>query len=225
MMSTIVAGTLRRGDDANPLSSHDRIFQAAKDLFGAKGYDNVSTVAIARRAGTSESQLIKHFGSKEGLLEAIFDEAWTGLVVEGTRAIEGTSNPLDKLQALGALVIAKLERDRGLRSLVLLEGRRVRKRGRDIVLSAGFRRFVELLDGVFHEMEAAGLLRSGAHLEAVRSAWMGALEALMRDRLLAETMDYPAGYDGEDVARTANRILGAFLSPAALTSLRRPTST
>ena len=40
---------------------------------------SATTSAIARMAGTSESQLIKHFGSKEGLLEAIYDEAWQRL--------------------------------------------------------------------------------------------------------------------------------------------------
>src|SRR5688572_7518797 len=52
-----------------PASSHDRILAAAKHLFATRGYESSSTVAIARAAGTSESQLMKHFGSKEGLLE------------------------------------------------------------------------------------------------------------------------------------------------------------
>ena len=43
------------------------------------GYENTSTVAIAREAGTSESQLMKHFGSKQGLLVAIFDRGWASM--------------------------------------------------------------------------------------------------------------------------------------------------
>ena len=61
------------------LSSHDRILMAAKHLFARGGYENTSTVAIAREAGTSESQLMKHFGSKQGLLGAIFDRGWQGI--------------------------------------------------------------------------------------------------------------------------------------------------
>ena len=61
------------------LSSHDRILLAAKRLFAKDGYENTSTVAIAREAGTSESQLMKHFGSKQGLLVAIFDGAGSAL--------------------------------------------------------------------------------------------------------------------------------------------------
>ncbi|MGZ4834111.1 MAG: TetR/AcrR family transcriptional regulator, partial [Terriglobales bacterium] len=56
------------GDSSKGSSSRERILHAAKQLFSSRGYENTSTVAIARLAGTSESQLMKHFGSKEGLL-------------------------------------------------------------------------------------------------------------------------------------------------------------
>ena len=44
-----------------PVSSHDRILMSAKHLFARNGYENTSTVAIAREAGTSESQLYETF--------------------------------------------------------------------------------------------------------------------------------------------------------------------
>src|SRR3954452_14573470 len=61
------------------ISSHDRILAAAKRLFASQGYEATSTMAIARLAGTSESQMMKHFGSKEGLLEAILDQGWQSM--------------------------------------------------------------------------------------------------------------------------------------------------
>jgi AcrR family transcriptional regulator len=53
-------------------SSRERIREAAKSLFAERGYELASTAAICRLAGTSESQLIKHFGNKQGVLEAVF---------------------------------------------------------------------------------------------------------------------------------------------------------
>ena len=44
-----------------------------------QGYEQTATSAIARAAGTSESQLMRYFGGKVGLLEALFDEAWADL--------------------------------------------------------------------------------------------------------------------------------------------------
>src|SRR5215831_6549956 len=119
----------REGDIYTELSSHDRILQAGRALFSEDGYENTTTSAIARRAGTSESQLIKHFGSKEGLLEGIFDRAWQ-LMAQGVRHVqEAPMPPVEKLRALTELMIVALESDKQLRTLMLLEGRRIRKHG------------------------------------------------------------------------------------------------
>ena len=57
-------------------SSRDRLREAAKTLFAECGYENTTTAAICRLAGTSQSQLIKHFIDKQGILEAIFEYTW-----------------------------------------------------------------------------------------------------------------------------------------------------
>jgi len=75
-----------------PVSSHDRILMSAKRLFARNGYENTSTVAIAREPD-SESQLMKHFGSKQGLLAAIFDRGWAS-IIERVQATQGTGRRL-----------------------------------------------------------------------------------------------------------------------------------
>jgi AcrR family transcriptional regulator len=198
-------------------SSHDRILHAARSLFATQGYENTTTSVIARTAGTSESQLIKHFGSKEGLLEAIFDQSWQRMERGLRQMLETASTPLDKLRGLTELMITGLERDRELRSLMLLEGRRIRKHGHMVVLTRGFTHVVAILDGVLREMRDAGQLRPGLHLEAVRSALMGSFEGLLRDQLLAERADFPAAYDGAELRAAFSAALDGFLvgAPAA----------
>src|SRR5688572_26966287 len=78
------------------LSSHDRILMSARSLFSSQGYENATTSAIARMAGTSESQLIKHFSSKEGLLAAIFDQSWQRVGRAMTQALAQCETPFDK---------------------------------------------------------------------------------------------------------------------------------
>lgn len=192
-------------------SSHDRILQAAKILFAGKGYGNTSTVAIARLAGTSESQLMKHFGSKEGLLDAIFEQAWQKMNWGVRQAIQGLPSPADKLSALVGLMITALEKDPELKLLMLLEGRRIRKEGHMVLLTQGFQEFVRLLDGVLREMRAAGQLRAETHPEAVRSALMGALEGLMRDQLLAHRIGFPARYNNKQLRQTFETLLASFI--------------
>src|SRR4051794_17620051 len=140
-------------------SSRDRILMAAKQLFASRGYENTSTVAIARQAGTSESQLMKHFGSKEGLLEAIFDAGWQELGTH-TAALEQFPTPGQKLHALLDATLAGLERDPELKQLMLLEGRRIRREGRMVLMTNGFLAYVEMIDKILIAMRDAGQLRS-----------------------------------------------------------------
>lgn len=52
-----------------------RILQAALELFANEGYTATSTSRIAKHAGVSEGLIFRHFNNKEGLLQAIMDEA------------------------------------------------------------------------------------------------------------------------------------------------------
>src|SRR5438067_11108111 len=83
-------------------SAHDRILRVAKMLFAKRGYEHASTSSIARQAGTSESQLMKHFGSKAGLLEAIFLEGWKTITEQARLAIQNLPTPLEKVEVIAA---------------------------------------------------------------------------------------------------------------------------
>ncbi|HEX2222903.1 MAG TPA: helix-turn-helix domain-containing protein [Thermoanaerobaculia bacterium] len=201
------------GSAPSELSSHDRILQAARTLFSQQGYENTTTSAISRRAGTSESQLIKHFGSKEGLLEAIFEQGWRRLGGSLRQVMEQTSAPLERLHALTGLLVDALERDKDLRTLMLLEGRRIRKHGHMVALTRGFLQVVGGIDRVLAEMRDAGQLRTDLHLEAMRSAVIGAFEGLLRDQILAERGDYPASYSPAEMREALRSLLDCFLVP------------
>jgi AcrR family transcriptional regulator len=190
-------------------SPHDRILAAAKQLFASRGYENTSTVAIARMAGTSESQLMKHFGSKEGLLEAIFDQGWERLGFATSR-IHDLGTPTDKLRALLDLVVTALDRDQELKELILLEGRRVRKEGRMILLTRGYQEFVKTLDSLLLEMRAGGEVRPDVNLQAARSGLMGMMEGLLRDQLLARRVGYAATYTTAEIRNLFSDILRAL---------------
>jgi AcrR family transcriptional regulator len=198
-------------ETAAELSSHDRILQAGRALFAEDGYENTTTSAIARRAGTSESQLIKHFNSKEGLLEGIFDQAWQRMAQGVQSAQQKEAPPLDRLRALTELMIAALESDKQMRTLMLLEGRRIRKHGHMVMMTRGFQQVLEVIDGLLRELQYSGRLRPDLHPEAVRSALIGAFEGLLRDQLLAQRADFPAHYDGAELRAAFRAVLECFL--------------
>src|SRR5436190_23292126 len=57
-------------------TSRRRLLEAGKILFARNGFEQTPTASIAREAGTSESQLVRYYRSKAGLLEAIFNDSW-----------------------------------------------------------------------------------------------------------------------------------------------------
>src|SRR2546428_6576285 len=85
-------------------SSRDRLREAAKPLFAERGYESTSTAAICRLAGTSQSQLIKHFTNKQGLLEAIFEYAWEQI---NPRSEEHTSELQSRSDLVCRLLLEK----------------------------------------------------------------------------------------------------------------------
>lgn len=59
--------------DAADLQSHARIRRAALDLFGDQGVHRTTIRQVAARAGVSPGLVIHHFGSKDGLRQAVDD--------------------------------------------------------------------------------------------------------------------------------------------------------
>jgi len=51
-----------------------KILQAALELFAKEGYNATATSKVAKKAGVSEGLIFRHFGNKEGLLQAIMTE-------------------------------------------------------------------------------------------------------------------------------------------------------
>lgn len=51
----------------------ESILNSALALFADEGYNAVSTNKIARAAGVSEGLIFRHFGSKQGLLDALIE--------------------------------------------------------------------------------------------------------------------------------------------------------
>jgi TetR/AcrR family transcriptional regulator len=57
-------------------SARCRLLKAAGEVFAQKGYATASVREIVERAGLTKPALYYHFGSKEGILLAIVDEAF-----------------------------------------------------------------------------------------------------------------------------------------------------
>ena len=190
-------------------SSRDRLLQAAKRLFAAHGYEQTATSAIAREAGTSESQLMRYFGGKVGLLQALFDTAWVDLNARARRALEREMTCHEAILTLLQIITSAFARDPELATLFLLEARRVRSGGKGVQLSKGFVAFTEMVRGVVRKGQQEREIDRTLDAGAVTASILGAVEGMTRERLLARSSGSRAFADRE-VRRTVDAMLAGF---------------
>ena len=189
-------------------SSHARMLASALSLIAQQGYVHTSTAQVARAAGTSESQLIKHFGSKEGLLEALFETVWSELNIEVERLARKHSDPVNRLKAIVALMLARIAANDEVRRLMLFEGRRIRSRGPAV--SKGFVRFVEGLDAVLKEANRAGRFRVGGRTDRDSIPGDGRVRGAVAGPSVGGGPDLSGGLLAKDISRAIDALIGTF---------------
>jgi AcrR family transcriptional regulator len=158
------------------------------------GYERISTAAIAREAGTSESQLVRNFGSKAGLLETIFNESWAPVNPHIARLVAAAPTARDAMITVLATMIGVFERDPHLAKLLLFEGRRVRGDSGEILLTEGFKDFAKLVVSLIERGQKDGSFSAALRPQAISSALLGAVEGMMRDRLVAAQEGRPSPF-------------------------------
>lgn len=176
---------MRITDPDLTLSSRSRFIAAARELFLKQGYDGTSTAQIAREAGSAETQMVRLFGGKAGLLEAVFNESWKPLNEKLQAIVSNAESGREAILKVLSAMIAAFGSDPGLAFLMLLEERRVRGDGREIAISRGLAEFSDLVESLIVRGQHDGSLAASLDHGALRSALMGAAEAMIRDRAIA----------------------------------------
>lgn len=172
-------------------------------MFSRNGRFGTSTREIAAEAGTTERTLFKHFGSKEGLLRAVLDEAVLAQLAPASladlkRAIEGFNGDFQAWHQ--ALVLARLEALRRTPELTRLliielvgdESQRAR------FVSQWQEAAWKPLAALFEQLQVDGVLRSDVPRDALVAQFLRSNMAFLISRLLMEPTSKER--DHQDVA-------------------------
>lgn len=193
---------------APTLDTRERLLRAAKTLMAQQGYEQTTTSALVREAGTSESQLVRHFGSKVGLLQALFESAWKSLNPRLRVLVKTAPDAFNAILEVFALFLDLLNTDTELAILLLFESRRLRKEEQVVWLSPGYRSFEKLLYILVRRCQQEGRLDPHLHPTALLAALMGAAEGMIRERLFHLHQGHEAKFDLSDIRRVFTRLLG-----------------
>ena len=173
-----------------------RLLEAANSVFGEKGAA-ASTEDVALRAGVGIGTLVRHFPTREALLEATV-LARLERLVEAARTVLAESRP-DGFFALFGLFLAEAQDKRALGEAVAAAGEAFRT-----AHSAILDELWAIYSTLILRGQAAGLIRPGFDADDVRALLAGAHQALLvvgdnpgrRQRLLDMLTDgvrIPAG--------------------------------
>lgn len=206
-VTTVGGMKIRFPADASP---RDRIIVVAKHLMTVIGYENTSTEAICREANTTEAQLTKYFGTKEAVLQAIFEEGWARLRMQ-LPTLQTAQSPKRRIKILLHLLIQLFSQDRQLRDLMLLEGRRIRRESKMVMLTTSYTELVALLDSLIDAEFKSTATR--CRIQMVRSSIIGLLEGLFRDVVLHERFGFPAEFSPDDVEKYLSEVVDRLLTP------------
>ncbi|MCM6775371.1 TetR/AcrR family transcriptional regulator [Nocardia sp. CDC159] len=189
-------------------STREALLQTGREMFLERGYPAVAAEDLVRAAGLSRGALYHHFGGKQGLFEAVFEEQEQRAVRRITAATADHDDPWQQfLAALDAALDICAERD--YRELVFLQG----------PLALGWSRWRELDQRYFGGLLAARirtLLASGLIQNHPAELLAAAVDGCITELCLrvAESEDIPAA------RRDAGRLLRALLTGLATTAPR-----
>ncbi|GAB2586435.1 TetR/AcrR family transcriptional regulator [Microlunatus antarcticus] len=169
--------SVARGPYRNGIRRREQIVAKASEVFGELGYVGGSLRTIAERVGVTPASLLQHFGSKEGLLEAVLED-WSEQT--GAQYLGTDLHGLAAFEAFRELMAFHLEH-RGLLELFLTMAAEATN------VAHPARRFIQ-------QRYASGLARQAHALSEARDT--GEVGPLTDEQIGAEASMFYAVLDG-----------------------------
>lgn len=144
-------------DENHQTSTHDRILNAAMQVFSRKGFRGATTRAIAQEAGVNEVTLFRHFGSKKQLFMELIRKYSVIPYIEAVRAKKNISVE-KRIQELVDRIMEILLQRHHLIAILLSEGPK-RDEQSQMIFEAGPLQVLRYLSQWFADVREAGEIR------------------------------------------------------------------
>jgi len=92
-------GEQRRPNAERSTATRGTLVAAARELFTERGYADVGTEEIVRRAQVTRGALYHHFSDKRDLFRAVHEQVEEQMVAKITEALDGIEDPVELLLA------------------------------------------------------------------------------------------------------------------------------
>lgn len=169
---------------------YQRILDAAIGVIAEKGFFQAKVAEIADRAGVADGTIYLYFKSKEQILMAAIDSAFSAFLVRAkTEAQDASLAPAERLRRLCRLHLATLGANRNVALVFQTELRQSAR----FLAQFSHKHLVEYFDlirAIIREGQAAGQFRPDIPEKIAANCFFGAIDEMVTSWMLSEH-DYP----------------------------------
>jgi len=159
--------------------------EAVVELAAEQNPGNITTAAIAKRMGLTQGALFRHFPNKDAILQAVM--AWVAdrLLSRMEMAVQAAPSPLAALEAMFMAHVAFVVEHPGAPRMLFGELQRAEQTAAKGLARTFIRRYGERLHRLLEQGKECGELDSGLDSEAAATLFIGTIQGLVMQSLLA----------------------------------------
>lgn len=171
-------------------------------LAGERNPSDITTAAIAQRMGVTQGALFRHFPDKDAILTAVMEWVAARLLARIEKAVQSAPSPLAALEAMFLAHAAFVAEHPGVPRMLFGELQRAQDSAPRRMVQTLIRRYGERLHRLIEAGQTAGELDPGLDAEAAATLFIGSIQGLVMQSLLAG--------DVERIRRDAPRVFAIY---------------
>ncbi len=175
---------------------HQRILQAAVNIFAEKGFYKAKISEIAREAGVADGTIYLYFKNKDDILIQLFEEEMDRMIQAMREEISPLRDPLEKLKVFVRRHMGVVEANPRLAEVIQVELRQSNKFVKNYT-NRKFQEYLNVLEEIIREGQQEGVIRADVEPAIAKRVIFGALDEMSTFWVLSKKRSHPA----EEVVR------------------------
>src|SRR5262245_35349719 len=197
------------------VDKRDAILRAATDVFARNGFFQSQVADVARAAGVAAGTVYLYFRSKDDLLVSLFERTMREAIAEARLALEGMTDPHERLIRIARLHLERLGRDRDLAVVFQVELRQSTK-FMERFSSTHLRDYLGLIRDTLATGQSMGCFRPDVNPTIAAKIFFGALDEMATNWILSSRR--------YSLAAQASTIVDMFINGVGASAPARPKS-
>jgi len=159
--------------------------EAVVELAAEQNPGDITTAAIAMRMGLTQGAIFRHFPNKDAILQAVMVWVADRLLARMEKAVQAAPSPLAALKAMFMAHVEFVVEHPGAPRMLFGELQRAEQTAAKRLALAFIRRYGERLHRLIEQGKECGELDSGLDTEAAATLFIGTIQGLVMQSLLA----------------------------------------